>query len=122
MISIFGLNFLDCIRHGDAYTDIYDYPSEIKEIMKFSTDLNIRLVKEQRKHIDSYRGGRFNFYQIWTPGETIFISVDAYGQCSSDVFEKFGSDSAVKSAGRMRSEGKDYIVQDGDIILFRFNV
>ena len=77
-------------------------------------------VKEQRKHIDSYRGGRFNFYQIWTPGETIFISVDAYGQCSSDVFEKFGSDSAVKSAGRMRSEGKDYIVQDGDIILFRF--
>ena len=90
MISIFGLNFLDCIRHGDAYTDIYDYPGEIKEIMKFSTDLNIRLVKEQRKHIDSYRGGRFNFYQIWTPGETIFISVDAYGQCSSDVFEKFG--------------------------------
>jgi len=39
-----------------------------------------------------------------------------------DEFEKFGSDSAVKSAGRMRSEGKDYIVQDGDVILFRFNV
>ena len=39
-----------------------------------------------------------------------------------DVFEKYGSDTAVKSAGQMRSEGKDYIVQDGDIILFRFNV
>jgi ribosome-binding ATPase YchF (GTP1/OBG family) len=28
----------------------------------------------------------------------------------------------AKAAGRMRSEGKDYEVQDGDVILFRFNV
>ena len=27
-----------------------------------------------------------------------------------------------KKAGMMRQEGKDYIVQDGDVILFRFNV
>jgi GTP-binding protein YchF len=39
-----------------------------------------------------------------------------------DIFAKHGSDSVVKSAGLMRSEGKDYIVQDGDIILFRFNI
>ena len=90
MITIDGLNFLDCVRHGDAYTDIYDYPVEIKQIMAFASDLNIKLVKEQRKYIDAYRGGRFNFYQIWTPGETIFISVDAYGQCSADVFEMYG--------------------------------
>ena len=31
-------------------------------------------------------------------------------------------DAQVKSAGRLRLEGKDYIVQDGDIINFRFNV
>ena len=90
MITIDGLNFLDCVRHGDAYTDIYDYSVEIKEIMAFASDFNIKLVKEQRKYIDTYRGGRFNFYQIWTPDETIFISVDAYGQCSADVFEKYG--------------------------------
>jgi hypothetical protein len=90
MITIDGLNFLDCVRHGDAYTDIYDYPHEITKIMDFASDLNIKLVKEQRKYIDAYKGGRFNFYQIWTPGETIFISVDAYGQCSAEVFEKFG--------------------------------
>ncbi|MDX6279781.1 MAG: hypothetical protein QOH03_852 [Kribbellaceae bacterium] len=29
---------------------------------------------------------------------------------------------AAKAAGKMRSEGKDYVVQDGDVILFRFNV
>ena len=67
MITIDGLNFLDCVRHGDAYTDIYDYPVEIKEVMAFASDLNVKLVKEQRKYIDVYRGGRFNFYQIWTP-------------------------------------------------------
>lgn len=38
------------------------------------------------------------------------------------IFLQHGSDSAVRSFGMMRSEGKDYIVQDGDIILFRFNV
>jgi hypothetical protein len=29
---------------------------------------------------------------------------------------------AIKAAGKMKLEGKDYIVQDGDVILFRFNV
>lgn len=33
-----------------------------------------------------------------------------------------GSEPAARAAGKMRSEGKDYIVQDGDVILFRFNV
>ena len=33
-----------------------------------------------------------------------------------------GSEQAARTAGKMRSEGKDYVVQDGDVILFRFNV
>lgn len=33
-----------------------------------------------------------------------------------------GSEKVAKEKGLMRSEGKDYVVQDGDIILFRFNV
>ncbi|MGH7888948.1 MAG: redox-regulated ATPase YchF [Thermodesulfobacteriota bacterium] len=37
-------------------------------------------------------------------------------------FIAYGSEAAVKEAGKMRSEGKDYVVQDGDIMLFRFNV
>ncbi len=39
-----------------------------------------------------------------------------------DVFNEYGSDTAVRSAGLMRSEGKAYVIQDGDVILFRFNV
>jgi ribosome-binding ATPase YchF (GTP1/OBG family) len=33
-----------------------------------------------------------------------------------------GSEDAVKSAGKLRSEGKDYVMQDGDVVFFRFNV
>lgn len=33
-----------------------------------------------------------------------------------------GSELAAKEAGKARSEGKDYVVKDGDTILFRFNV
>ena len=35
---------------------------------------------------------------------------------------KYGSEAAVREAGKMSVEGKDYIVQDGDIMHFRFNV
>jgi ribosome-binding ATPase YchF (GTP1/OBG family) len=33
-----------------------------------------------------------------------------------------GSEATAKSKGLLRSEGKEYIVQEGDVILFRFNV
>ena len=36
--------------------------------------------------------------------------------------DEYGSMKAVKEAGRRRSEGKEYVVQDGDIIEFLFNV
>jgi len=35
---------------------------------------------------------------------------------------KYGSEKAVREAGRLREEGKDYVGQDGDIMEFRFNV
>ena len=37
-------------------------------------------------------------------------------------YAELGSEQAVKDAGRLRVEGKDYIVADGDVIHFRFNV
>ncbi|MCI0131339.1 MULTISPECIES: redox-regulated ATPase YchF [Enterococcaceae] len=36
--------------------------------------------------------------------------------------KEYGSMHAAKEAGRVRLEGKDYVVQDGDVMLFRFNV
>jgi GTP-binding protein YchF len=39
-----------------------------------------------------------------------------------DDFIKLGGENGAKEAGKMRSEGKDYIVKDGDVMHFRFNV
>ena len=39
-----------------------------------------------------------------------------------DDFIACGGEAGAKEAGKMRAEGKDYVVQDGDVLLFRFNV
>lgn len=41
---------------------------------------------------------------------------------SFDDLKQYGSMNAAREAGVLRSEGKEYIMQDGDIVLFRFNV
>ena len=41
---------------------------------------------------------------------------------SHEALLQCGSEQAARAAGKMRSEGRDYEVQDGDVILFRFNV
>jgi hypothetical protein len=56
---------------------------------------------------------------IHTDFERGFIRAETY-HCK-DLFA-LKSEAAVKEAGKYRSEGKDYVVQDGDIMLFRFNV
>ena len=37
-------------------------------------------------------------------------------------YDNYASEAKVKEAGKMRVEGKDYVVQDGDVMHFRFNV
>lgn len=56
---------------------------------------------------------------IHTDFERGFIRAETY-HCE-DLF-KYKSESAVKEAGKYRVEGKEYVVQDGDILFFRFNV
>lgn len=41
---------------------------------------------------------------------------------SFDDLKELGSELKVKEAGKLRLEGKDYLMQDGDIVYFRFNV
>lgn len=48
-----------------------------------------------------------------------FICAEVYN--CKEIFE-LGSEQAIKNAGKLRTEGKEYIVQDGDIINVRFNV
>lgn len=39
-----------------------------------------------------------------------------------DDYVTYNGEQGAKEAGKMRLEGKDYIVQDGDVVHFRFNV
>ena len=56
---------------------------------------------------------------IHTDFERGFIKAETIAY---ETFLELGGEQAAKDAGKMRQEGKDYIVQDGDILLFRFNV
>ncbi len=57
--------------------------------------------------------------KIHTDFERGFIRAEIM---SYDDLVSLGSEAAVKAAGKLRSEGKDYIMQDGDIVEFKFNV
>lgn len=64
------------------------------------------------------------------------VALDAAGKVHSDIrrgfiraettafeeMKRLGSEKAARAAGKVRLEGKDYVVRDGDIINFRFNV
>jgi GTP-binding protein YchF len=56
---------------------------------------------------------------IHTDFERGFIKAEVIAY---DDFIKYGSEAACRDNGRLRIEGKEYIVQDGDIMHFRFNV
>ena len=56
--------------------------------------------------------------RIHTDFEKGFIMAEV--QKFSD-FKELGSEAAVKAAGKYRQQGRNYIVEDGDIIFFKFN-
>ncbi len=56
---------------------------------------------------------------IHTDFEKGFIKAEVI---SYEDFIKYGSESACKEVGRLRIEGKEYLVADGDVMHFRFNV
>ena len=56
---------------------------------------------------------------IHTDFEKGFIKAEVYSY--GDII-RYGSEAKIKEAGKYRIEGKEYIVQDGDVMFFKFNV
>lgn len=56
---------------------------------------------------------------IHTDFEKGFIKAEVY---AFDDLVKFGSEADIKAAGKYRVEGKEYIMQDGDVVFFKFNI
>ena len=57
--------------------------------------------------------------EIHTDFERGFIRAETIAY---DDFIACGGETGARDSGKMRSEGKDYVVKDGDVLLFRFNV
>jgi ribosome-binding ATPase len=56
---------------------------------------------------------------IHTDFEKGFIKAEVY---SFDDLVALGSEKALREAGKLRQEGREYVVQDGDVMFFKFNV
>ena len=56
---------------------------------------------------------------IHTDFEKGFIKAEVY---AFDDLVKYGTEADIKAAGKYRVEGKEYIMQDGDVVFFKFNV
>ena len=57
--------------------------------------------------------------EIHTDFERGFIRAETIAY---DDYVSLGGESAAREAGKLRQEGKEYLVQDGDVLLFKFNV
>jgi hypothetical protein len=56
---------------------------------------------------------------IHTDFEKGFIKAEVYG---FEDLVAFGTEKALREAGKLRQEGREYVVQDGDVMFFKFNV
>jgi len=75
------------------------------EVRAWTIDRDIPAVKAAGKiHTDIERG---------------FIRAECY---HVDDLLELGSEKAIKDAGRLRSEGKNYAIREGDVVHFLFNV
>ena len=86
-------------------------------------------IESEIAEFDTYEERQMTFHKGWkapqcagvihTDFEKGFIRAEVI---KYEDYISYGSESAVKEAGKMSVEGKEYIVQDGDIMHFRFNV
>ena len=56
---------------------------------------------------------------IHTDFEKGFIKADVYSYADIDAH---CTEAALRTAGKIRTEGREYVVQDGDVMFFKFNV
>ena len=97
--------------------------SKIKVVKKDGTreDFNVQKVlsaisKSAERAMITFSRAERNFICDFERG---FIRAETY---SYEDLVEYGTPLKVKEAGKVRLEGKDYVVRDGDIVLFRFNV
>ena len=85
-----GLNFAESVFGSGIFLEIYDHPRELLELFDFAYEVNVRLIELQRKYIRKFDGGYFDLHEEWLPGDCVWLSIDAWGQCSPQDFRRLG--------------------------------
>ncbi|MHB9032592.1 MAG: uroporphyrinogen decarboxylase/cobalamine-independent methonine synthase family protein [Anaerolineae bacterium] len=91
-LTLDALNFAVEMRGATrAYSDIYEFPRELAQLMELGLDFNIRVQEAQAALIPGFQGGSFVWLAGWAPfARAISLSVDAYVVCSVKTYEEFG--------------------------------
>lgn len=85
-----SLNLAENLYGSNAYLEIYNNPVKLLELFDFGYYFNVRMIEEQRKYIKMIGDGYIDLHEEWLPGKCIWLSVDAWGNCSSEIFKKIG--------------------------------
>jgi ribosome-binding ATPase YchF (GTP1/OBG family) len=100
------------LEAGKFVNSCYSAMGEISFLTAVSDELRAWPIKKGTVALDA--AGK-----VHTDIKRGFIKAEIF---SFDDLKKLGTEKAVRAAGKIRIEGKNYVVQDGDIINFRFNV
>lgn len=87
---LMGLIWAEYLLGQRMYTDIFDNPKLLMKLVEKSVEFNISYINEQRRYIEKYKGGVFEMFEVWLPGNQIWNSIDIYANCSPEVWKKFG--------------------------------
>ena len=90
--TIDALNLAEALRGSLAYTDLYDFPDNLRQLMAAGVEFNIAFIEAQRALIRGHEDGFFDLFESWLPGKTIWISLDSYCNCRPDVFREMGKE------------------------------
>lgn len=85
-----GLNFAENVCGSGVFLEIYDHPRQLLELFDFAYEVNVRLIELQRKYIRKFEGGYFDLHEEWLPGDCVWLSIDAWGNCSPQDFRRLG--------------------------------
>jgi hypothetical protein len=95
-----GLNFAENVFGSGVFLEIYDHPRELLELFDFAYEVNVRLIELQRRYIRKFDGGYFDLHEEWLPGDCVWLSIDAWGNCSPLDFRRLGKHHVQKMVDR----------------------
>ena len=88
--TISGLSSLYALRGSEMFADLIEDPESCRRALKIVHSAGVWMAEEQKRITGSYNGGVFDHWQVWLPGNPIWLSVDMNALCAPDFYDQFG--------------------------------